>query len=549
MPAIKNIPYKGSIKTIKDWVYGRNWPAVYVIYNDKNAYVGETLDLVRRTEQHLADKDFDKFTDICLISDMSFNKSVILDLESYLIKYVSADGTKRLTNGNAGIVDHNYFYREAYEEEFAEIWDGLLQKGIVSKSIADIQNSELFKYSPYKALSEDQQKTAVDILKNLVNENKASQQTMIEVNGGAGTGKTILAVYLIKLIHDIITNKNPWVTFDDEDLSYSIRSFSKKLLGIKKIGLVVPMSELRTTIKSVFNSIEGLSEKMVLSPEQVVEDYYDLLVVDESHRLYQRKNLPGQQLYAKFDRINERKMGHEFKGDVSDNTELDWIIKSSRMQIIFYDKNQTIRATDISIDRFDNICRPHLYKCYELISQMRCKGGNGYYEYVKKVLESRGLSIKERKHIDNYTTKVVDDITDLFEEINDDDEKEGLSEVIAGPGWSKNEDIVIQGHTYHWAGEKHHDRDVIYSIHKSQGFDLNYAGVIFGKEIYYDTDKKEIEINKKELRDNFTKSAGDDAMRQYLLNIYLTLMTRGIKGTYVFAVDDSLRDYLRLFLD
>lgn len=46
-----------------------------------------------------------------------------------------------------------------------------------------------------------------------------------------------------------------------------------------------------------------------------------------------------------------------------------------------------------------------------------------------------------------------------------------------------------------------------------------------------------------------TKSDGDDIMRQNVLNMYLTLMTRGIKGTFVYAVDDSMRNYLKEFLD
>ena len=78
---------------------------------------------------------------------------------------------------------------------------------------------------------------------------------------------------------------------------------------------------------------------------------------------------------------------------------------------------------------------------------------------------------------------------------------------------------------------------------------MNYAGVIFGKEIFYDQSLGRVMINKKELKDPMTKSDGDDIMRQNVLNMYLTLMTRGIKGTFVYAVDDSMRNYLKEFLD
>ena len=121
MLSVTNYRYdENIIANIKKWNYGENWPSVYIFYNDKKAYVGESLDVTRRTEQHLQEREFDEFTDLCLISNNTYNKSVMLDLESFLIKYLSADGSRELTNGNAGVVDHNYFYKEAYDEEFKE---------------------------------------------------------------------------------------------------------------------------------------------------------------------------------------------------------------------------------------------------------------------------------------------------------------------------------------------------------------------------------------------------------------------------------------------
>lgn len=478
---------------------------------------------------------------------------MILDLESFLIKYMSADGTRKLINGNAGVSDHNYFYKSAYEEEFKGIWNGLVQRGIVSRSIADIENSELFKYSPYKTLNKEQEQTAYEILQDLCDANNGSAKSMVEVKGGAGTGKTILAVYIIKLLTDISAKKDVWEYADDDEVSYSLRGLAGRLHGISRIGFVVPMVTLRTAMKTIFKSIDGLSEDMVLAPEEAtLAQRFDLLVVDEAHRLYQRHHLPGMQLYAKFDRINEQILGAgHLQHNEKDPTELDWIIRNSRLQVIFYDSLQTIRTTDIDKDRFAGICQPHLIKYYTLISQMRCKGGNGYYEYVKAVLENRGLSIKAYKRFADYKTHVEDDVSVLFEKIKEANDQYGLCKVVCGPGWKMNEDIVIQGHTYRWASNKTkmNDCSAVYSIHKSQGFDLNYAGVIFGREVYYDTEEKRVRVNKKNLKDSFMKSGGDEAMQQYVLHIYLTLMTRGIRGTYIYAVDDALRDYLKDFFD
>ena len=185
MSSIVNYSYNAEgLSKIKEWHYGINWPAVYIIYNTDTAYVGETLDVVRRTEQHLQEDEFKQFTDICLISSKTYNKSVILDLESFLIKYMSAEESKKLINGNAGVVDHDYFYRkEAYEDDFRDVWKELVSLQIVKRSIAEIENFELFKYSPYKTLNEEQQRTAYDILKRLGEINNASQKSRIEFRG------------------------------------------------------------------------------------------------------------------------------------------------------------------------------------------------------------------------------------------------------------------------------------------------------------------------------------------------------------------------------
>lgn len=551
MSSIVNFLFKKeNVKQIREWHYGTNWPTVYIIYNNKKAYVGETLDAVRRIEQHLSEEEFKEFTDICLISNKTFNKSVILDLESFLIKYMSADKSKTLVNGNAGVVEHNYFYKEAYEDDFKEIWRLLLENGIVSQSIADIENSELFKYSPYKSLNFEQEKAAYEIIKYLTKVNNATNESMIIVKGGAGTGKTILAVYLIKLLMDIEAGKHIWNKIENEEVSEQIQILSNKISNIRDIGFVVPMTELRETMKTVFKSIDGLSENMVLAPKDVVRGRYDLLVVDESHRLYQRKSLPnGPQ---EFDEINKSLMGDSQKFDESDLTELDWIIRSSRMQILFYDELQSIRVTDIDAQRFSTICKPHLFKYYQLLSQMRCKGGTGYYEYVKTILEGDNLLLNKYKSIVGYQIKVVDSITELFELINQKQSQDGLCGVVTGPGWSSEETIEIEGNCYKWSGKVKEKQEVtsFISIHKSQGFDFNYAGVVFGREAFFNSETGCIEFERKYVKDNRARPKGnDDEMRRYLLNIYITLMTRGINGTFVYAMDERLNEYLRRFFN
>ena len=183
--------------------YGKDWPVVYIINNDKEAYVGETTNAMVRTTQHLANE----------VSDDTFNKSVILDLEAFLIKYMSADNIFKLQNGNNGMGHHNYYNKSKYEKEFYKIWDKLKGIGLARQEILEIKNSDLFKYSPYKALSDDQYMVVNSILGDLANDIKNGNESSIIVNGEPGTGKTVLGVYLMKLL----LGNNDALYFDDKE--------------------------------------------------------------------------------------------------------------------------------------------------------------------------------------------------------------------------------------------------------------------------------------------------------------------------------------------
>ena len=91
-----------------------------------------------------------------MILDDTFNKSVCLDLESQLIMLFSGDGKFEVINSNAGIADYDYFDRAEYQLTFDQIVENLRVLGLFDQSALDIRNSNLFKYSPYKALNEDQ---------------------------------------------------------------------------------------------------------------------------------------------------------------------------------------------------------------------------------------------------------------------------------------------------------------------------------------------------------------------------------------------------------
>ena len=558
-----------GIGTIEKWSrtghrYGENWPVVYIIHNDKEAYVGETLNAGKRAQQHFQREDRRRLSVIHIITDDSFNKSVILDLESYLIKYMSADGKFRLQNGNGGLQSFDYYNREEYEKFFEKVWQYLMKIDVADNSIRQIENSDIYKYSPYKALTTDQSMAMEDILDMIRESITSGEERTMVVRGGAGTGKTIMAVFLMKLLADAMSGNND--NEDDQDENGLIEHFkgmAGSLDGLR-IGFVVPMQSLRSTLKGVFKRVGGLSEKMVISPLDVMKgEPYDLLIVDEAHRLRQRKGLSQ---YGPFDQANEKLGIRDFDDGRAEanGTELDWIIKRSRMQLLFYDPMQSVKPSDIGANRIRSILEARDVKNYELRSQLRCLGGDDYIQYVKSVLLCE--SPLHHGKFGNYDLRFYDDIKAMTDDIIALNKKVGLCATVAGYSWkwvtkndSKNRDaydIDIDGNHYIW---NRTDRDWINSdrwenevgcIHTVQGYDLNYAGIIFGNEIRYNPLTQEIYIDRGSYQDNYgkavgTKKAAQKDLHNYIINIYITLMTRGISGTFVYVCDKELREYLR----
>src|SRR5690606_30529560 len=162
---------KDSLPEINEnkWVKNQ-WPLVYFIQNSKNkvAYVGESTHFSKRIKDHLSNpKKANAFNQISIIGSDKFNKSATLDIESKLIQYISSEGSYQLQNGNHGLINHNYYQQDLYKNLFKDIWSKLIENKIVSKSLDEIENSELFKYSPYKSLNEDQYNSVLEILEAL----------------------------------------------------------------------------------------------------------------------------------------------------------------------------------------------------------------------------------------------------------------------------------------------------------------------------------------------------------------------------------------------
>ncbi len=542
---------KADINVIRENSYAENnWPVVYVLSNERKqtAYIGETVNTVARMGAHLKNNEKSQLTAVHLLSSSKFTKSATLDIESNLIKYMAADQQFKLINGNLGLTEHNYYKRaELRADIFPEVWNKLMAEGLVKHSIQHLDNSDLFKYSPYKSLSYDQRQGLIAILEGLLN--NSAKNLIIE--GGAGTGKSVLAIFLFKLMQAEDSQFNFKEFSADEDEVINLITSLKKKFPSPKMALVVPMSSFRKTVKKAFSNVVGLNAKMVVGPAEIAKQKFDIILVDESHRLRKRKNLGAY--YGAFDKACE-KLGL----DKDKCSEVDWVKLQSKKAVFFYDENQSIKPSDANELDFHILKTAEDSLVQKLVSQFRVRGGVDYVNFVDSLLNQRLDSNKVFSH-KKYDLKLFDSISEMIVEIESKNAEHGLSRLIAGYAWrwvsNKDKskfDIEIDDKKLRWNSTNQDWINAANSvkevgcIHTTQGYDLNYTGIIFGHEIGYDKSKDEIIIHKEHYHDRNGKQSikNDDQLRTYILNIYKTIMLRGIKGTYIYACDKSLKDYL-----
>jgi uncharacterized protein len=531
-----------------------SWPLVYFLNDQqtKYAYVGETTDVVKRMKAHSKTQDKKNLTAVNLITSDLFNKSATLDVEANLIRYINADGQYQLKNANLGIANHRFYQqKEVYWELFSDIWNELRTMGIARHSLEHIDNSDLFKYSPYKSLSGEQVASLKLILECLLDD--ATNVSLIQ--GGAGTGKSILAIFLFKLLKTNLDDFN-FADFDEEDLElFELLKAVRAKYGELEMALVIPMASFRKTISKVFKNIQGLSPKMVVGPSDLAKNKYDLVIVDEGHRLRRRVNLGPY--FKPFDDTCKT-LGL----DESAASELDWILLQSEKALIFYDRYQSIKPSDVLRSRYVELENAPSTRIETLKTQFRCRGGNEYVKLIHDLLDSKVNPLNKFQSLE-YECYLFDDIEQMVNEINKREQFDGLSRMVAGYAWewksNKDKtayDIEIEGIKLRWNSvaidwvNSPKSADEVGCIHTTQGYDLNYTGVIIGPELDYDFEKKQLVVDKSKYKDKAGKNTINDIeiLKEYILNIYKTILLRGVKGTFIYACNENLRKYLSQFI-
>ena len=136
-----------------------------------------------------------------VVLDARFNKSACLDLESFLIRLLAGDGPYQVLNRNDGITNADYYGREVPADLRRDL-PGTRETGSSPKTIREIENTDLFKLSPFKALTRRPGGRRRGHSQRTVRGPRGQQRTTV-IRGDPGTGKTIVAIFLMKLLADI----------------------------------------------------------------------------------------------------------------------------------------------------------------------------------------------------------------------------------------------------------------------------------------------------------------------------------------------------------
>ncbi len=368
------------------------------------------------------------------------------------------------------------------------------------------------------------------VYENILSKVNESNNVFI-INGGPGTGKSVLGINLLSKI--IQNNKSCYYVVPNAAFKHSIqKSISRNSVNAKFL------------VASSGGFFDWGNKTTI-----------DWVIVDEAHRL-------------------KRKGAFMYKGE----NQIDDIMKASSNVIFFVDDRQLINSLDIgSVDKIiqtakDNGKNIFFDDDYKLTIQFRCTGSNGYINAVLNCLQLEQTGNRWLNESDQYDFQIYDDPNDMFESIKEKNNQGHLSRVLAGYSWkwkSKNEqnreDIHfindVKMDEYNFSAPWNYQKDAnwiadensineIGCIHTSQGLELDYCGVIIGNELTIDENGNLVADIKNYYDATGKKNLKDkpEQLTQYIKNIYYVLMTRGQKGTYLFVRDKKLREYFKKFI-
>ncbi len=406
----------------------------------------------------------------------------------------------------------------------------IIEKGKLkpSKALQDCFSS-LLKGNKEFVLIDNQKTIYEEALETGVYAKNHDKKHVMIVEGGPGTGKSVLAINLLKQFLN-----NNLTAF------YVSKNSAPRSVYLSKLTKKDNTSSLKVLFKGSGCFYEA-------NPNEI-----DVLIVDEAHRLNEKSGLFS---YGE-NQIKE-------------------IINASLFSIFFIDENQRVTLKDIgSVAEIEKYAKEYnaIVSKVKLESQFRCDGSDGYLAWLDNVLEIRDTANFELEN--DYDFQIFDDPNKLKEAILEKNKINNKSRIVAGYCWdwlkegknnSKVHDITIPeynfeiswnlGNSQTWAIDKNSVEEAG-CIHTCQGLEFDYVGVIIGDDLRFEDGQLVTDYTKRAKTDQslkgivgYAKENGLEAAQKLtepiIKNTYKTLMTRGMKGCYVYCTNKNLREYLK----
>lgn len=371
------------------------------------------------------------------------------------------------------------------------------------------------------------------------------QKSIIIVKGGPGTGKTVIALHLLAELAKLSKSGN--------GLNVQYATKSKPLLeGVRH--------QVRPSTRILFQNVTSYV------PASADENSVDVLLVDEAHRI--QKNANNQ--YTKPEKRTEL-------------PQIDTIIRSAKITVFFIDDKQAIRGVEIGsahlIREAAERWNAKVEEC-ELNSQFRCNGSDNYMDWMEQVLYNKPIT--STFSTEDFDLRLFDNPQEMYDQlVIQNNVPNQTARIMAGFCWPWSTDVVdgdlvkdvcigdfaMPWETsdrvpyqlltkkypkwFEWA-YKPLGIEQVGCIYTAQGFEFDYAGVIIGGDLKYDKATKKIVTDKNACKDPVLRRNVKEAnmtFDDYVRNIYRVLMSRGMKGCYLYVVDDALRGYIKGLLN
>ncbi len=362
--------------------------------------------------------------------------------------------------------------------------------------------------------------------------NKGKRHAVI-VRGGPGTGKSVLAINLLARFLG-----------EGRTAHYATgsRAFTKTLW--KLVG-----SRAKPVLK-YFNNYRNAS------PGEI-----DALICDEAHRIRETSN----------DRFTP-------KAKQSTDPQILELLRGAKVAVFFIDDRQGVRPKEIGSSEYIKRHAADLqYEVseFELEVQFRCSGSAGFVNWISNTLGIERTANQLWTGAEAFDFRIFPTPESLETAIRAKAAATVTARLAAGYCWDWSapnpdgtlvDDVVIGSWRKPWNAKPDAGRlargippadlwatesggiDQVGCIYTAQGFEVDYIGVIWGKDLCYDLDGQSWVGNKNESRDRSVKQSKADFL-ELVKNTYRVLLSRGMKGCYVCFLDKNTERFIRSRMD